>query len=62
MDEEQWQIVKQRMDEARETLLEAETLLGQDLRRGVINRFDVETTFLEAKTFVNAIDDYLKNM
>ena len=38
MDEEKSRIVRERMDEARETLLEAETLLAKDLRRGVINR------------------------
>ncbi|MBM3180653.1 MAG: HEPN domain-containing protein [Chloroflexi bacterium] len=38
MDDEKSRIVRERMDEARETLLEAETLLAQDLRRGVINR------------------------
>lgn len=38
MNEEKSRIVRERMDEARETLLEAETLLAQDLRRGVINR------------------------
>lgn len=38
MDEEKSRIIHERMDEARETLIEAETLLAKDLRRGVINR------------------------
>lgn len=38
MDEEKSRIVRERMAEARETLIEAETLLAKDLRRGVINR------------------------
>ncbi|PIV26553.1 MAG: hypothetical protein COS37_05795 [Anaerolineae bacterium CG03_land_8_20_14_0_80_58_20] len=38
MDEEKQQVIRQRMEEARETLVEAKTLLDRDLRRGTINR------------------------
>lgn len=38
MDEDKNSVVRQRMEEARETLVEAEALLAKDLRRGVINR------------------------
>ena len=38
MDEEKQQVIRQRMEEARETLVEAGALLTQDPRRGTINR------------------------
>jgi len=38
MDEEKRHVIRQRMEEARETLVEAKTLLAQNLRRGAINR------------------------
>ncbi len=38
MDEEKRHVIHQRMEEARETLVEAKTLLAKDLRRGAINR------------------------
>jgi uncharacterized protein (UPF0332 family) len=38
MDDEKQQAVRQRMEEARETIVEADALLERDLRRGAINR------------------------
>lgn len=38
MDDDKLQAARQRMEEARETIIEAEALLAQDLRRGTINR------------------------